>query len=57
MPDTDPIAAIAVLLQVHVPPPALLNVTVEPPEHIGTFPDMATGRLVTFSIVVVVQPP
>ena len=55
IPVVDPTVAIVVLLLLHVPPPASLNVVVKP-EHTLSAPSMAVGRGFTVNTAVAIQP-
>ena len=59
MPDNtpaDPTKATAVLLLVHVPPPAVLPNAVVAPSHTCNTPLIADGARFTVTIVVLLQP-
>lgn len=54
-PDEDPIVAIVVALLLHVPPPASLNVAVNPTQATGDAPVIAVGSGLIVTAVVTIQ--
>ena len=55
IPVVDPTIATVVLLLLHVPPPASLNVVVKP-EQTSSVPSIAVGKGSTVTMVVIIQP-
>ena len=51
-----PAVAIAALLLLHTPDPAGFTRVITEPAHTGVFPVIAPGKLLTVTVVVVIQP-